>query len=440
MFAMRRSFSLPGSRTRCCVVALACLVPLFPAIAQAQGDSGSGKLASVKVTGSKKYASELIVPETGLSAGATITKADLQNGADHLAQLGLFSNVQYRFSTEDAGVRLEYQVIDAPTLPVWFDNFPWFTDEELSAALKKEIPFFDGTAPENGSILHEMTNALERLLAARGVNSSVSNAVITAPITDHRVQQFRVENAGVNISSLDFGDSLARDDRGIHQRLADVVGQPYSRTLVELFEFEQVRPVYLAHGFLRVRFPDPSPRINGAGTAAKVVVDAPVERGPAFAWNGVTWRGNSAVSTSVLNTDIMVKPGDPVDGMKLEAMWDAAREEYAKSGYLDMSLTAIPKFDDSAKRVSYDVVINEGPQYHMGKLVLTGLSIEGERRIRSAWGIAPGAVFNKDIYEEFAASGIKAAFIGLPFHYEKVGRFLQEDAAKGVVDVLIDFQ
>jgi outer membrane protein assembly factor BamA len=423
-----------------CIVALCCLSPVFSAIARAQSDSGSSKLASVKVIGSKKYASELMAPQTGLSPGATITQADLQNGADRLAQLGLFSNVQYRFSTEDAGVRLEYQVTDASALPVRFDNFPWFTDEELSAALKKEIPFFDGTAPENGSMLHEMTNALARLLATRGVNSSVSNAVVTAPVTDRRVQQFRVENAGANIVSLDFGDALARDDRGIQQRLVDIVGQPYSRTVVELFEFEQVRPVYLAHGFLRVRFPDPSPRITGAATAAKVAVSAPIEPGPQFAWSGVTWSGNSAVSTSVLNTDITVKPGDPVDGMKLEAMWDAARDEYAKAGYLDISLTAIPKFDDISKRVTYDVAINEGPQYHMGKLVLTGLSVEGERRIRAAWGIAPGAVFNKDIYEEFAASGIKAAFVGLPFHYERVGRFLQEDAAKGVVDVLIDFQ
>jgi outer membrane protein assembly factor BamA len=437
---MRCRFSLPGSRARLCVVALFYLFPAFSALARAQSDAGSSKLASVKVIGSKKYTSELIAPETGLSPGATITKADLQNGADRLAQLGLFSNVQYRFSTEDAGVRLEYQVTDAPALPVRFDNFPWFTDEELFAALKKEIPFFDGTAPENGSMLHEMTNSLERLLATRGVNSSVSNAVVTAPVTDRRVQQFRVENAGANIASLDFGDALARDDRGIQQRLVDVVGKPYSRTVVELFEFEQLRPVYLAHGFLRVRFPDPSPRITGAASAAKVVVAAPIEPGPQFAWSGITWSGNSTVSTSVLNTDITVKPGDPVDGMKLEAMWDAARGEYSKAGYLDMSLTAIPKFDDSSKRVTYDVAINEGPQYRMGKLVLTGLSVEGERRIRAAWGIAPGAVFNKDIYEEFAASGIKAAFVGLPFHYEKVGRFLQEDAAKGVVDVLIDFQ
>ena len=124
----------------------------------------------------------------------------------------------------------------------------------------------------------------------------------------------------------------------------------------------------------------------------------------------------------------------------MEKMWDAVRDEYARRGYLDVNLAATPQFDDAAKRVSYAVSITEGPLYHMGKLVLTGLSIEGERRIRAAWGIAEGAVFNKDIYEQFAATGIKQAFTGLPFHYEKVGRFLQQDPAKGTVDVLLDFQ
>lgn len=252
--------------------------------------------------------------------------------------------------------------------------------------------------------------------------------------------QFHVEHAGVNIASVEFSDPLAQSDRGVQQRLGDVVGQQFSRTLVELFEFEQVRPIYLSHAFLHVRFGSPVPRITGSGGSARVTVAAPIEPGPAFAWGGVVWSGNASIASAVLNGIIAFKPGDPADGMKLEAMWDAVRGEYARRGYLDANLTAAPQFDDTAKRVTYNVSITEGPAYHMGKLILTGLSIEGERRIRAAWGIAEGAIFNKDIYLQFINTGIKEAFTGLPFHYEKVGRFLQEDTKNGTVDVLLDFQ
>lgn len=433
--------SFRGMRiSRMCSLLFGGLLLVLPALAQAPADSGNGKLESVKITGSVKYPSEQIAPATGLTPGASITKSDLQNAADRLAALGIFATVQYRFATEDAGVRAEYQVTDAPVLPVWFDNFPWFTDDELTAALKHAVPLFDGTAPERGSLLHDMTNALELLLETRHVNSSVSSAAVTTLATDRRVQQFHVENAGVNIAGVEFSDALAQGDRGIAQRLSDVVGRQYSRTLVELFEFEQVRPVYLSHAFLHVRFGAPSARITGSGGDARVTVVAPIEPGPAFAWNGVTWTGNSVVSSPELNGLVALKPGDPADGMRMESMWSGARDDYTRRGYLDVNLIAAPQFDDSAKRVTYNVSITEGPRYHMGKLVLTGLSIEGERRIRAGWGIAAGAVFDKSIYDQFAATGIKDAFNGLPFHYERVGHFLQEDPKTGTVDVLLDFQ
>jgi outer membrane protein assembly factor BamA len=440
MLAMQACFPECRFLARLATMVVAGLLLLGSAFAQAPDTEGNGKLESIKITGSAKYRSDQVASETGLTVGATITKYDLQRGADRLAQLGLFASVQYRFATEDTGVRAEYQVTDAPTVPVLFDNFPWFTDDELIAALKRGMPLFDGTAPLRGSVLNEMSNTLELLLGTRGVNSTVSTALTTAPATDAQVMQFHVEHAGVNIAGVEFSDPLAQGDRGVQQRLGDVVGQQFSRTLIELFELEQVRPVYLSHAFLLARFGVPVARITGSGASARVAVTAPVEPGAAFAWNGVVWSGNASIASAVLNGIIALKPGDPADGMKLEAMWDGVRDEYTRRGYLDVKLVAVAQFDDSAKRVTYTISITEGPLYHMGKLVLTGLSLEGERRIRAAWGIAQGAVFNKEIYEQFASTGVKQAFIGLPFHYEKVGRFLQEDPNSGSVDVLLDFQ
>jgi outer membrane protein assembly factor BamA len=410
------------------------------ALAQASPEAGSGKLESVKVTGSTRFPSEQIAPATGLKPDAVIAKADLQRGADRLAQLGPFASVQYRYSTTDAGVRAEYQVTDAPAVPVWFDNFPGFTDAELIAALKASIVLFDGTAPERGTLLDDMSDALQTLLATRGMHPSVTHSLITAPTSGQRVQQFRAEGPVLNIASVEFTDPFAQTDRGIQTRTADLVGHPFSRTALELFEFEQVRPAYLSHGFLRVQFGPPTARFVGAGNDARVAVTAPIEPGPVFAWNGTVWSGNSAISAAQLDRFATLKSGDPVDGMKVEAIWQSVRDAYAARGYLEMNLNAVPQFDDNVRRVTYDVAITEGSQYRMGKLVLTGLSIEGDRRIRAAWTISPGEIFDKSIYDEFFSSGIKQAFTGLPFHYEKIGRFFQEDPQAGTVDVLIDFQ
>ena len=76
----------------------------------------------------------------------------------------------------------------------------------------------------------------------------------------------------------------------------------------------------------------------------------------------------------------------------------------------------------------------------MGNLILSGLSPDGEKRIRTAWKIPGGSVFDKTFYDQFVDTGIKQAFAGLSYHYDKIGRFLQQDPKTGRVDVLLDFQ
>jgi outer membrane protein assembly factor BamA len=427
----RGLFRLQTSAAVCLSLAVFALIP--PGCAAQEGAS---RLDSVQVTGSSRFRPEQIVAATGLQVGTQVTRDDLQKVANTLAQLGPFTKVEYSFSSGDAGVRVQYQVTDGPEVPTSFDNFPGFTDDELKAAIKAAVVLFDGQAPEHGTILDSMSDALGRLIATRGLNASVSHSLITVASSSEKVQQFHIEGTEIKIASVDFSDPLAQNDRAIRARLGDLIGQPFSRSAVELFEFEQVRPVYLVHAFLRVRFDPPEAKFAN-GSAAVV---AHVDPGPAFTWGGVTWSGNSAVGVLDLDTAIPLHVGDPADGMKIQAGWDAVRELYMRRGYLDVDLNPAAKFDDAAARANYSVSVTEGPQYHMGKLVLSGLSIDGEARARAAWRIPPGAVFDNNVYEDFLSNGIKQAFAGLPFHYEKIGRFLQKDPANATVDVLLDFQ
>jgi outer membrane protein assembly factor BamA len=418
------------------IFAVALLAALaFPAQAQ-DAQSGSGRLESIAVTGSAKFRSDQIAPASGLKPGDQITRDDIQKGADNLANLGPFSDVRYRFSTTTSGVQIQYQVSDAPSVSVFFDNFPWFTDEDLIAAIKGSVHLFDGTAPERGLILDDLSNALVRHLQAHGITANVSHELVTLPWNQQKVVRFEAEGATPVIQSIEFTDSLANVDHAISDRISDLVGKPFSRSTIETFEFEQVRPVYLAHSFLRVKFGEPSARVE----ANTVVVRAPIDIGPAFIWNGVTWSGNQAIPSAELTKLVDANLGGPANGMRIQGTWENIRNAFEQLGYLDVSLDPIPHFDDAAKRVSYEVKITEGPQYHMGNLVLTGLSTEGEHRIRSAWKIAPGAVFDDHVYEEFLNSGIRQAFAGLPVHYEKIGRFLDKHPADGKIDVMLDFQ
>jgi outer membrane protein assembly factor BamA len=404
---------------------------------------GTARLDSVVFAGSMRFTSEQIATAIGLHPGTTVGREELQGAADKLAALGLFTNIQYKFATVLGGVKVTYQVSDVPALPVTFDNFPWFSDEELSAGLKASGILFDGGAPSKGTVLDAISAALEKLLDTRNVHARVSHELIAQPFNNQSVQEFRVENADLTIQKVDFSDALAQNDHVVQERLPDLIGKPYSRSRVELFEFEQVRPTYLARAYLKVQFAEPVAHFAANPTnplSGQLIVAAPVNPGAAYAWGGVQWKGNDSVSAQDLNKSSALLPGELADGNKIQSLWETARAAYAQQGYLDAGLNPTPQFDEQAKRVTYVADVNEGPQYHMGTLVLTGLSIEGERRLKKAWSIAPGAVFDKSIYDDFVNTGIKAAFVGLPVHYDKIGKFLQLDPQNAKVDVLLDFQ
>ena len=416
---------------------------LSASFAQSLPKPASAKLASVSASGSNRFSAAQVAQATGLHPGDMITRDSLQAAADRLARLGTFSSVNYRFTSEDSGVKVEYQVTDGPSLPVIFDNFPRFSDEELGAALKSAGILYDGTAPEAGTILDAISATLENLLKTRGIDASVSHVVTNSPESGERVVQFALAGALMRVEKIEFSDTLANTDPAIRTRLSDVVDKPYSRSALLTFESEQVRPVYLEHAHLRVKFGPPSIRLTGDPTKPqleKIIVVAPIDAGPAYAWGGVEWTGNTVVPTAALDRLVDFKRGETADGIRIAGLWIHAHELFTRLGYLDSTLAFVPHYDDAHAQVSYSVSITEGAQYHMGKLVLTGLSVEGERRIRNAWNIPHGAIFSKSVYEHFLQDGVQQALNGLPAHYEKIGPFLQKDPKTAEVDVLLDFQ
>lgn len=405
--------------------------------------TGSGKLAAVEVSGSKRFPAEQIAAATGLRVGASVQRDDFQAAADRLAALGLFSDVRFRFSQQGDSVKAEFQVEDAPALPIEFDNFPWFTDEELTQAIHQAVPLFDGTAPANGTMLDAMADALTRILGTRNVKGSVEHALVTSPGSDSQFQRFSLVGAALKVSAVDFTDALARTVPGLQDRLSDLVGKPYSRYAVEVFEIEQVRPVYFEHAHLAVRFDLPRARFAGDPNRPlpdSVVVIVPIEPGPAYTWGGVAWTGNAALSSAALENLVPLHAGDPADGMKILGAWEHVRSAYGQQGYIEAKVQPAVQLDDASHHASYQVAITEGPQYHMGDLILTGLSIEGERRIRAAWRIAKGQVFDQTFFDSFIEKGAKEAFGDLPFHYDQIGRFLRTDPKTSIVDVLLDFR
>ncbi len=154
--------------------------------------------------------------------------------------------------------------------------------------------------------------------------------------------QFRVEGVPFRVQSVQFGDPAAANAERLKDRVSDINGQPYSLFAIELFENEQVRPLYVSRGFLRAQIGPPQVQlVPGANDPKESAVDLniPINPGAAYSWKGISWQGNVALPSSSLDTAVLLKPGDIADGMKIEALWQKIEAEYGRHGYLNAKVS-----------------------------------------------------------------------------------------------------
>jgi outer membrane protein assembly factor BamA len=419
---------------------------LSPRYLAAQASPPSLVVSEVHVSGSHRYSDSQIASTAGLKPGDPVDRDKLQEIADRLAQLGVFSRVNFRFTARDNRAAVDFELQDAATVPVMFENFPWFTDQELSDEIRRAVPLFDGQAPKDGALLEEITAALSAKLAARGIQASVEHSLVAQPSSEGEIMQFRQDGPSFTVSSVQFNDFTAQNSEKLHDRVSDLVGKKFSRFAVELFENEQVRPLYLSAGQIRVRFGAPIIQLSdasGGNASGTVIVQIPIEPGPVLHISGVHWNGNMAIDDATLSRLVTLKAGDLADGMRLAAGWQQIELEYGHRGYLDAKVSPVAQFEDTNAAVAYNVKITEGPQYRMGQLVITGLSVDAERTLRNAWRLAPGQIFDQTYLNSMLAKFEKptvAIFGQMPIHYAQMEHWLRTDPQNHVVDVLIDFQ
>jgi outer membrane protein insertion porin family len=403
------------------------------------------KLKTVRVTGSAKIAEAYIVDACGLKPGEPVTKEDIQAAADRLAQMGPFQNVRYKFQSKGEDLEIEFQVEDAPSVRVSFDNFATFSDEELNAALKAAVPFYDGTAPEQGTVLDVMSDALQKLLDSRGIKATIERTLLAGAGDEGNIQQFKINAPAMKVKAVAYGDELISSTTKLSEPVRALLGKPFSRFSTSVFVVEHVRPFYAQRGFLKARFGEPQVRFEGNPNRAlpdEVTVLIPIERGPVYKLGGVTWSGNRFFDVSTLGGFFGLLPGDVADGMKTMAGWENVKKEYGRRGYIEADVTADSAYDDAKATVSFAATVKEGAQYRMGQLIITGLSLTAERKLIAAWRLAMGEIFDQVYFEEFVDKQAekKGAFGDYVVTYTKVGYLLRPNEQTKTVDVLFDFK
>jgi len=408
----------------------------FAGSANAQ-PSASYQLSTVQVTGIKRYSQDDVARLSGLKAGESVNVAQLASAAERLAGTGLFRSVKYRYATAGTRMVAVFEIEEAEwTIPVVFDNFVWFSDAELAAALAHDVPTFDGTLPASEQTPDLVTHSLQKLLNGRKIAGRATFEPQTDLATKKLRYLFKVEEPAPLLCAMNFPGASAAPERELVDAARAAIGKPYSRFYITSLSSGTFLDVYHRRGYWRASFAPPAPRVDAPGCTG-VSAAVSVTEGSVYAFDKAHWIGNQVLAAGDLDTLLGLKPGDVASSSKVDAGLIAIRRAYAKRGYLVVRQSAAPVLDDAVGRAAFDVKVDEGPQFLMGTLEFSGVSDADARRLTKNWKLAAGQPFDDFYPQDFITKEVLpllAAGVRGPSTERSV------DSEKHIVNLKIVFQ
>jgi outer membrane protein assembly factor BamA len=429
---------------------------LSAAAAQKQSTHGkvspadANRLIALKVTGTVRYTDKEILAASGLQIGENAADGDFKEAAQRLGDSGLFSDVVYSYSSSGTGVRLELNLADtdqSKLVPARFENFVWFTDDELRAALQSRVPLFKQLLPIAGNLPDRVSEALQAILTEKQYPGRVDflreGDESGGPL--HAIE-YHVEEISIRIRSVEFPGASPEQRALLTTAARRAIGANYERSALAAVAKFDLLPVYLQRGYLKAAFgpararvvPQPSPAADAHGPG-DVPVDAivPVMPGKVYSTSGVNWKGNSAVTINEVAPLIHLPPGQPADAVRLLHDLENVTKFYRSRGYMMVQVKPDTQFDDEKSTVHYDLNVVEGDLYKMGELEITGLDTQATARMRAAWTLSEGQPYNADYLEKFRDDTRQLLPRGVPW---SITTHATPDAKDKTVDVEIRFK
>jgi outer membrane protein insertion porin family len=376
----------------------------------------------------------------GLQIGQQVSEADFQKATQILGETGMFGDVSYRFEySPDKGAVLNFQLSDNPQLvPAHFDNFVWFTDQELMEKLHQRVPLFRGQLPLNGNLPDQISDALQALLIERKVAGKADYLRASDQEGPISTIAYNVEGVNIVVRNVDFTGAPPDQLPALQKAARALSHREYLRSAMQPVIDKDLLPTLFAHGYLKASFGSAQPKVveeNADNTLVDLIL--PVDGGHQYKFADAKWSGNKTFSAEKLDPLLTLKKGQPADGRQLEEDLDAVRHLYATKGFMAAQIKPVPELDDTKLTVTFQLQVEEGELYRMGDFDVHGLDTPTTKKLTLAWKLAEGEVYDASYTQNYLKS-LPATVINLS--QWKIRTLENVDNRGKTVDVTFQFQ
>jgi outer membrane protein insertion porin family len=383
-------------------------VPVIVRLPVVLAQQTARRVEKIEVEGLQRLTAAEVIATSGLRVGVPFSIDELDAAGQKLFDSGLFKNVAYRTThkNDQVTIILKVEEIVGGDSPIVFDNFVWFSVDELTAAIKREVPSFAGTVADSGQMADDIKRALQKLLDEKNITGTVEYAPELMKNGQEHV--FSVTGVPIPICALHFPGAKNISEEKLVKSSRQLTDADYSLRNSIAYSNFILFPLYRESGNLLAKFDKPNAKFNAPGTCKGVDLTIPVDEGPTFLWDKAEWSGNEAVSAKDLDEVLAMKSGELANGLKFDKRLDEVGRFYGNTGHLAVTLKPQPVFDNAASRVAYKISVKEGPQYRMGKLNVIGLSAADAKALEQKWKLKTGDIFDSSYTDKFFASDGRA--------------------------------
>jgi outer membrane protein insertion porin family len=359
---------------------------------------------AIRFQGAPQYTQQELLAAAGLKPGVRLTAGETKARARQLTETGVFSEVKLTSSGKTALFTL---TPSNQLFPMHLENVPLTPGKELDARLHDRFPLYRRVLPGSGSMVDGICRAFEEMLAAKGVKATV-NAALTSGLGPQKITavSFTVASPPVHIGRIQLAGISPAMQAKASLLASGQTGNSFDTENTAIGLQHAFEDLYQDQGYAAVKVDvAQADSFIASGVSIDVPYTVTVNEGGIYKLGTIDFPAGGPVERAEVEKTRSKYPAG--SGRPLDLFVLAVRDSYHARGYLDCSVVLHPAFNEATHIVNYSLEITPGSQYRLGSVNFDGAPDAMAARLKLAWKMAPGEVFDESYLSNFVAQAQK---------------------------------
>ena len=357
----------------------------------AQESTDENAIASVRVEGNKRIATETYLYYISAKPGATYDDRVLRDDFKRLWQTGFLDDLKIDIEKVPGGIDVIYRVTERPLLKsIEYTGNKKVNTSDIETKLKDTGISLRIDQPFDPFAARRVTNAIEKLMIEKGLQFG-SAQYKTEPIGDSNVKLTFVVDEGPNvkIGDIQFEGNTVFDDGKLRKTMKETKTHWMFSWISKKDDFEKekfekdmdlIRDIYYDRGYINARVDEPVIALLENKKRMKITI--PINEGNQFTTGNVTFSGNTVFPSAQLLPFIPLQKGKVFNRSLLKKGLEEIQTLYGNRGYIYASLGPVFDPKDEEKIINLNVEVEENGEYYVRRIEFTGNNYTRDKVVR----------------------------------------------------------